>query len=281
MADSRVATTDPADVRPSPLAAYRAVLASRIRAQRSYRANFVIDLVSSAVVGLVELAEVWVLFHNVPVIGGLAFPAILLVFGITETGFSLAQLVVGHVDRMPTFLRAGTLDVLYLRPQPVLLQVVTSDIQLRRLARASVGVVALVVALRTNDIDWGPAKVALLAVTLVSAFVVHTAMVVAAGGVQFFLLNGAEATNAAVYGGRYAATQPASVWPSPLVVVFGYLFPMAMTGYVPVLALLDLPGPALLPTWLAWCTPAFALTTCALAALAWRLGLRHYQGGGG
>ncbi len=281
MADSRVATTDPADVRPSPLAAYRAVLASRIRAQRSYRANFVIDLVSSAVVGLVELAEVWVLFHNVPVIGGLSFPAVLLVFGITEVAFSGAQLVVGHVDRMPTFLRAGTLDVLYLRPQPVLLQVVTSDIQLRRLARATVGVVSLVVALRINEIDWSAAHVALLALTLVSAFVTHTAMVVAAGGAQFFLLNGAEATNAAVYGGRYAATQPASIWPTPLVLLFGFLFPMAMTGYVPTLWLLDLPGPALLPTWLAWCTPLFALSTSGIAAVAWRLGIRHYQGGGG
>jgi ABC-2 type transport system permease protein len=281
VAESHVAATDPADVPPTAASAYRAVLASRMRSQRSYRTSFVLDVVSSAVVGLLELAEVWVLFHNVPVIGGLAFPAILLVFGITEIGFSLAQLVAGHVDRMPTFLRAGTLDVLYLRPQPVLLQVVTSDFQLRRLSRAAVGIGALVVALRTTDIDWSPAKVALLALTLPCAFVTHTAMVVAAGGAQFFLLGGAEATNAAVYGGRYAATQPASIWPSPLVVVFGFLFPMAMTGYVPALNLLDLPGPALLPTWLAWCTPVFALSTCGIAALAWRLGIRHYQGGGG
>ena len=281
MAEPARSATDLSDARPSTFTAHRAVLASRMRSQRSYRTSFALDLLSSAVIGLLELAEIWVLFHNVPVIGGLAFPAILLVFGITEIGFSLAQLVAGHVDRMPTFLRAGTLDVLYLRPQPVLLQVLTSDFQLRRLARATVGVGALVVALRVTHIDWGPAKVALLALTLVTAFVTHTAMVVAAGGAQFFLLNGAEATNAAVYGGRYAATQPASVWPTPLVLVFGFLFPMALTGYVPTLNLLDLPGPTLLPSWLAWCTPVFALTTCCIAALSWRLGIRHYQGGGG
>ncbi len=281
MAEPTGTATDLRDERPSATSAYRAVLASRMRSQRTYRANFALDLGSSAVVGFLELAEVWVLFHNVPVIGGLTFAAVLLVFGITETAFSFAQLVVGHVDRMPVYLRAGTLDVLYLRPQPVLLQVVTSDFQLRRLARAAVGVGSLVVALRINEIDWTPAKLVLLGLTLVTAFVTHCAMVVAAGGAQFFLLGGAEATNAAVYGGRYAATQPASIWPSPLVVVFGFVFPMAMTGYVPTLNLLGLPGPALLPTWLAWCTPVFALTTCGIAALAWRLGIRHYQGGGG
>lgn len=267
--------------RPSRLDSYRAVIASRIRSQRSYRSNFALDLAGSFLIGLLELAEVWVLFHNVPVIGGLDFPAVLLVFGLAEIAFALAQLVFGHVDRMPPFLLAGKLDVLYLRPQPVLLQIVTSDFQLRRLSRAAIGIAALVIALRINDIDWRPATIVLLALTLVSGFVIHAAMLVAAGGAQFFLLNGSETTNAAVYGGRYAATQPASVWPTPLVVIFGFIIPMAVSAYVPALWILDLPGPPLLPTWLAWCTPLFALSMSAIAAVSWRLGIRHYQGGGG
>ena len=53
-------------------------------------------------------------------------------------------------------LRAGTLDVFYLRPQPLLLQLVTSDVSLRRLARAAVGVAALVVGLVVNDVAASP-----------------------------------------------------------------------------------------------------------------------------
>ncbi len=282
MAESLAPALDQgAGMPPTRLAAYRAVLSSRIRAQRSYRANFYTDLAGSFLIGFIELAEVWILFHNVHALGGLTFRNILLVFGIADLAFSVAQMVFGHVDRMPTFLRAGTLDVFYLRPQPVLLQVITSEIGLRRLARALVGLGSLAVGLSLNQIHWSWANAVLLLVTILSATAVHSAMLVWAGGVQFFLVNGAEMTNAFVYGGRYAATQVASVWSAPLKVLFGFVFPMAVTAYVPALHLLGLPGPAWLPTWLAWWTPVFALWMWGLALFTWRQGIRHYQGGGG
>lgn len=263
------------------LRAYRAVLASRMRSQRAYRLNFRIDLLSSLLVGLIELAEVWVLFHSVGTLGGVSFTQILLVFGLADLCFSLADMVVGHCDNLPTYVRAGTLDVFYLRPQPLLLQLITSDISLRRLTRAAVGLVCLVIGLAVNDIAWSVSAVALLGISLVSGIAIFAAMFVWAAGAQFFLINGAEMTNAFVYGGRYAATQPASVWGRPLTVLFGFFFPMAFTAYLPALHLLGLPGPDLLPTWLAWFTPVAALWAWAMALLFWRVGVRHYQGGGG
>lgn len=283
MADTVVPTTRDLATRDlaTALRPYRAVLSSRVRAQRSYRANFAVDLLSSFLVGLVELAEVWVLFHNVSRIGGLDFAAILVVFGLADVAFSLADLAFGHCDNLPTYLRAGTLDVFYLRPQPLLLQLITSDISLRRLARAAVGLVALGAGLVVADVDWSVSAVVLVVLALVSGTATFAAMFVWAAGAQFFLIDGAEATNAFVYGGRYAATQPASVWDRPLKVLFGFFFPMAFTAYLPAITLLGLPGPEWMPGWLGWCAPVAALWTWAMALLAWRLGVRHYQGGGG
>jgi ABC-2 type transport system permease protein len=257
------------------------VLASRARSQTSYRANFAVDLVSSVVVAFVELAEVWVLFHAVTRLGGLDFHQILLVFGLSDLAFSLADLVFGHCDNLPDYVRKGTIDVFYLRPQPLLLQLITSDISLRRLARASVGVASLVVALVLNHVTFSASAVALLAVALVSGVSTFSAMFVLAGGVQFWVIDGAELTNSFVYGGRYAATQAASVWSRPLKVVFGFVFPMAFTGFLPALRLLGLPSPDWLPTWLGWCGPLAALWAWAAALTCWRAGVRHYQGGGG
>jgi ABC-2 type transport system permease protein len=260
---------------------YRAVLSSRVRSQRSYRVGFALDLLSSLLIGLIELAEIWVLFHSVVELGGLHFTQVLLVFGLAELCFSLADLSVGHCDTLPTYVRSGTLDVFYLRPQPLLLQLITSDISLRRLARVVVGLVALVAGLVLNEIAWDLSAVVLLALALVSGYAMFAAMFVWAGGMQFFLLDGAEATNAFVYGGRYAATQPASVWGRPIVVVFGFFFPMAFTAFLPAMALLDLPGAEWMPSWLGWCAPVAAVWAWTLALLSWRWGVRHYQGGGG
>lgn len=267
--------------RAARLAPYRAVLGSRIRSQRSYGASFAVDLFGSLLVGLVEIAEVWVLYRNAPVIGGLTFHQVLLVFGVADVSFTLADMVVGHCDTLPTYLRAGTLDVFYLRPQPLLAQLVTSDISLRRLARVTIGIVALVAGLVLAAPGWSLSTVVLLAMALVFGTLTFAATFVLAAGVQFFVINGPELTNAFVYGGRYAATQPASIWSRPLQAVFGFAFPMAFTAYLPVLAMLGLPGSGWLPAWLGWCTPLAALWACAAAGLAWRWGVRHYQGGGG
>jgi ABC-2 type transport system permease protein len=157
-------------------APYRAVLASRVRAQRSYRANFRVDLLGALLVGLVELAEVAVVFGSVDRLGGMDLSAIVLVFGLAEMAYSLADLAFGHCDTLPTYLRAGTLDVFYLRPQPLLLQLITSDISLRRLARAAVGATALAVGLAINDVAWSAGSVALVALALVSGCATFAAM---------------------------------------------------------------------------------------------------------
>ena len=260
---------------------YRAVLASRARSQRAYRTSFALDMASSTLVGLIELAEVWVLFSNVTSLGGMRFNQILLVFGLADLTFSLADLSFGHLDNLPTYLRAGTLDAFYLRPQPILLQLITSDISLRRLARAAVGAAALGTGLATSGVRWDLTTATLLPLALLSGYATFAALFVWAGGLQFFLLEGKEMTNAFVYGGRYAATQPAAVWSRPLKLVFGFFFPMAVTAYLPAVTMLGLPGSAWLPAWAGWCTPAFAAWTWLMALLCWRWGVRHYQGGGG
>lgn len=260
---------------------YRAVIGSRIRAQRSYRASFALDLFGALLIGLAEFAEVWVIFHNVRVLGGLDFTAILVLFGLSNLAFSAADLLVGHVDNLPTFVRMGTIDAFYLRPQPVLAQLVTSEVSLRRLARIAVALVALSAGLTRNHIVWGPQVLAMLVLALVCGTAIFAGLFVCAASLQFFLINGSELTNSFTYGGSYAASQPASIFPTPLKMIFGYLVPVAFTAYLPTLVILGLPGPSGLPSWLAWLTPLAALWVWLVALRLWRWGTGHYQGGGG
>jgi viologen exporter family transport system permease protein len=260
---------------------YRAVIASRIRAQRAYPTGFALDISSSLLIGLTEFAEMFVIFHNVSVLGGLDFHAMLLLFGLSNLSWSIADMVVGHVDTLPTYVRAGTLEAFYLRPQPVLAQLITSEFTLRRLARLSVGLVTMVVGLVINEIDWGVDTVVVLVMAVVFGSLIFAACFVAAASLQFFLINGAELTNTFTYGGSYASAQPASVFPMSLKIVFGYLVPVTFTSYLPTLWILDLPGPPLLPAWLVWLLPVAAFYSWAVALRLWTWGCRHYQGGGG
>lgn len=260
---------------------YRAVLASRLRAQRSYRASFLIEVAGAAFVGLIEFAELWVVFGNVHVLGGLTYRPMLLLFGLSNLGFSTADLLVGHVDTLPTYIRLGTLDSFYLRPQPLLAQLMTSELTLRRVARMAVSAVVLGFGLVLNQVGWGPREVALAVLALVCGTAIYGGLFVCAAALQFFLINGSELTNSFTYGGSYASAQPAAIFPTPLRMLFGYLVPVAFTAYLPTLAILRLPGPFGLPSWLAWLTPVAAAWVWFAARALWRWGTRHYQGGAG
>jgi ABC-2 type transport system permease protein len=261
--------------------AYRVLLGSRLRSQLSYRTSFGFDLLGSSMIGVVEFFELYVIFANVPEVGGLDVTGALLVFALANLGFSLGDLIAGHVDDVPTLIRLGTLDVLLLRPLPLLAQLITSDFQLRRLGRATLALILLAIALTRADVDWTPARLALLVVTPLTGAWLFAALFVAAGAVQFWLVDGGEFTSAFTYGSSYAASFSPAVLSLPLRAFFTFVVPAAFTAYLPALAILGQPGPELLPSWLGWCVPPAAAAFWLVAVAMWRLGVRHYTGAGG
>jgi len=270
-----------AAARPPAWQAYRALIGSRARAQLAYRTSFALDLAGSATIGLVEFGEVYVIFHNVPVLGGLDFTAAMLVFAIANLGFSIADIACGQLDEIPTHLRAGTLDAVLLRPLPALAQLAAADVSLRRLGRGGFAVVLLAIALARSDVEPTPANVALLAISPVSGAVIFSALFVAAGAAQFWLIDAQEVTSAFTYGGGYAASFSPAVLPLPVRVLFTFVVPAAFTAYLPAIAVLGLPGPPALPAWLGWFAPVMAVLAWITALAGWRAGLRRYTGAGG
>lgn len=273
---------DPGSAPPRPGAwrAYRTIIVSRVRSQLAYPTSFAFDLLNQFTFGLLEFLELYVIFHNVPALAGLGWRQALVVMALARTAFSVADLLVGHLDQVPVYLREGTLEAFLVRPLPVLAQLVTSDISLRRLTRTAFFAVLLTVALVGQDIDWTPERLAVLAGALIGGVLVCGALFLAAGAVQFWLIEGGEAANAFTYGGAYAAQYPAGVLPTGARWFYTLVVPITFIGYLPAVSLLSLGGTAL-PAWLGGLTLPVGLV-CAAAALGlWRVGLRHYQGGGG
>lgn len=177
---------------PSTWRAYRVIVGSRFRSQLAYPTSFVLDALNQLVFGLLELLELWVVYHNAPVLAGLDWRQALLVLALSRTAFSTSDLLVGHLDGVPEYLRRGTLEAFLVRPLPVLAQLVTGDISLRRLVRALFFAALLAFSLVWLGIDWTPSRVAVLAGALVGGVLVSCALFVTAGAVQFWLVDGGD-----------------------------------------------------------------------------------------
>ena len=259
---------------------YGRIVASRVRSQLAYPASFALDVVAQVNGAGIELVAILVVFTQVDLLAGFTRDEVLLLYALSATAFGLADLAVGQVEELPRFIRTGELDVLLLRPLGALAQLLSADVALKRIGRVATGLVVYAYALAVNAIDWTPGRV-LLAITapLVGA-AIFAAVWVAATTVSFWVVDGREVANAVTYGSSFATSYPITVYGPWLRRILCSVVPAALVAWFPALALLGRPDPLGFPAALQYAGPLVAALTAGVAALAWRTGVRRYQGTG-
>ena len=85
-----------------------------------------------------ELVAILVIFTQVTSLGGFSAREVVLIYGLAATAFGLADLAVGQVEALPDYIRTGEFDVMLLRPLGTLPQLLSADVQLRRVGRVAV-----------------------------------------------------------------------------------------------------------------------------------------------
>jgi ABC-2 type transport system permease protein len=262
------------------LAVYRHLLRAQLRSQIQYRLSFAVDLLLNGALTLVDVLSILVVYRVTPELAGFTLTDALVISGIARLGFQTADLCVGNVERVPFYLRTGQLDAVLLRPLSVLGQLVVGDFSARRFGRVIEAGSFYAVGLALGGIHWTPARVLLAVVAPVGAAVTYGSIFVTGAAAMFWLLEGSEVVNSFTYGGRDFGSYPTPVFGPWFGRALGYVLGLAAVGYLPALALLGRHDPLGLPHWLTWSSPVVAAAWAAVATLAWRVGVRRYQGVG-
>jgi ABC-2 type transport system permease protein len=260
--------------------AYAALAGAQARSAFSYRASFLIELLTNVGATVFDVLTVLVLFRATDRIAGFTLAEALLMTSITSAGFALADFVVGNVDRLKTYVRAGTLDAVLVRPLGALPQLLLMDLPIRKLLRVVFGFSVLAVALGMNQIDWTPARVALITLAPLCCAVFMSAIFVISASLAFWWVDSGELGSAFTYGGRDFASYPITVYGPAFRALFAYALGFAFISYQPALALLGRPDPLGLPAWAGFAAPLVALVAAGLAGAVWRTGIRHYRSTG-
>jgi len=260
--------------------AYVRLFAAQTRSQAQYRASFWFDVSASVVFGVIDLAAVLVLFNVTPALGGFGPAEVLLIAAVASTGFALADLAVGSVERIRQYVRTGLLDAVLLRPLGALGQLVAMDFAPRRAGRVIFSAAVIPIAAGWAGVDWTPGRIALAVTAPVVGAVLFGSAFVATATVAFWWIESGEFANGLTYGGRDFTMYPITVFEGFFRRLFAYGLGYAFAGYYPALVLLGRPDPLGAPGWIGWYAPAVALAAATLAALFWRTGVRHYRSTG-
>ncbi|MFJ3229496.1 ABC transporter permease [Streptomyces sp. NPDC086787] len=251
-----------------------------IRSTMAYRTSFVVTTIASFLATGLDFVTILLMFSRVDALGGYGLPEVAFLYGLSSTAFGLADLAIGSMERLGRRVRDGTLDVLLVRPAPVLAQMAADRFALRRLGRVSQGALVLGYALTVLDVDWTPLKLLLMPVMLVSGAGIFCAVFVAGAAFQFVAQDASEVQNAFTYGGTTLLQYPPTVFAADLVRGVTFVLPLAFVNWLPASYVLGRPCPLGLPEWTAFLPPLVAVACCALSGAAWRAGLRSYRSTG-
>jgi ABC-2 type transport system permease protein len=260
--------------------AYAALGVAQIRSVTAYRVSFLVEVFGNMGATVFDVLTVLVLFRATPEVGGFSLREAVLIVGLSSAGFALADFAVGNVDRLKTYVRAGTLDAVLVRPLPALPQLLLMDLPIRKTLRVVFGFVVLGVAVAANDIHWTPLRLLLIVLTPLAAAVFFGSIFVLSASLAFWWVDSGEIGAAFTYGGRDFTSYPISVYGSWFRNLFAYALGFGFVAYQPALALLGRPDPLGLPPWAGFLSPLVALGAAAIAAGVWRAGIRHYRSTG-
>ncbi len=248
------------------------------RAAMEYPATIALLTVGVMVSSSLDLAAILVLFTHMRTLGGLDTAGAMLLYGSSQMSFGLSNLLIGAVDRLGQHIRQGTLDTMLIRPVSPLIQLATEDFTPRKLGRLVPAVAVL--AWGGSRAGLGPPDVLLTVLMVANGTLLFCAVWVLSASLQFVLINGYEATKAITWGGSFATQYPMSLYGRDFVLGVTFAVPLAFVNWQPVLYILDLPDPLGLPVFVRFLGPAATALLCAVAAVAWRTGLRHYRSTG-
>jgi ABC-2 type transport system permease protein len=266
--------------RPDALRAYARLVGAQVRSQTAYRGSFAIDLGTNAFIPIIELLSVVTMFRVTRTLGGFTMTEVVVMYGLAATGFCLADLAVGNIEKIRVYVREGLLDAVLIRPLGVLGQLVTLDFTLRRIARLFVALAVLSIAVDRAGLHWTVGRAVLLVLTPFGGAVLFGAIFVAGSTVAFWWIESGEVANGFTYGGRDFTSYPITVYSRAFRRIFAYGVGFAFVGYYPALALLGRDDPLGAPGWLRWCAPAMCLAAVPAAGAVWRFGVRHYRSTG-
>lgn len=262
------------------LRAYRLIAGMWLRSTMAYRASFVMTTLGNFAATALDFVAILLMFSRVDALGGYTLPEIAFLYGLTSISFGLADLAIGSMDRLGRRVRDGTLDTLLVRPAPVLAQVAADRFALRRLGRVTQGALVLAYAFGSLDVHWTVPKVLLMPLMVLGGAAIFCAVFVAGAAFQFVAQDASEVQNAFTYGGTTLLQYPPTVFARELVRGVTFVLPLAFVNWLPASYVLGRPYPLALPSWTAFVSPLVAVVCCALAGLAWRVGLRSYRSTG-
>ncbi len=260
---------------------YVRLISVALKAQMQYRASFLLLSAGQFVVTATEIVGIWALFERFGELSPWSLAEVAFFYGVVNVAFAVTDAAARGFDLFGAqFVKTGNFDRVLLRPRSTLLQLAGHDFPLYRVGRLLQGLIVLVWAAITLEIDWTVWRVALLLVTLVATFAFFYGLVVCQAVLSFWTTESLEVMNTLTYGGVETAQYPMAIYHPTFRKFFTFVVPLACVAYFPVVAIIGIEDPLGSSLLVQVLAPLAGFVFLGASMLLWRVGVRHYTSTG-
>ena len=198
-----------------------------------YKVNVIIGILAFLFMEATSLFTLYLLVSTVPSIDGYTIYHIGLLFGITNMAVGLDHLFTDRLWNVAYFeVRLGKLDHMFLRPVPVLFQVIASEVQLEALGELIVAVAMISLCGSNVEISGGVGSVMLLILGIICAALIITFFKIMVASLAFKFKRSGPLLQF-IYNFSGFTKYPLKIYPKAIQAILTFIIPLGLCLFFP------------------------------------------------
>lgn len=242
-----------------------------------YKANVIIGIIAFLFTEATALFTLYILVSSVPTIDGYSIYHIGLLFGLTNMAVGIDHLL---TDRLWTVayweVKTGKLDHMFLRPVPVLFQVIASEIQLEALGELIVAVALICLCGSQLSITGGVGAVLIVILGILCAAIIISSFKILAAALAFKFKRSGPLLQF-IYNFSGYTKYPMKIYPKIIQAILTFIIPLGICLFFP---FENLFAPVYNPLLLCASMLGFTIIFSSICIICWNKLIKKYESTG-
>ena len=256
---------------------YFANMSRSLISRLEYKADLLIGIFGFLIENVAGLATIYFVVRNIPSLSGWNMYQLGFLYGFTMMPIAVDHLLTDELWRVAYFrVKKGDLDRYFLRPAPILFQVIAETFQPEAFGELIVGLAMILFCGGKCNIEWNFGMVVMLFVaTFIGAFVVTGIKILTAS--PAFIIKQSGFIMQIMYNFRDYARYPIGIYPKVMRLLMLFIFPFGLIISVPVETLMF---GKYNPWMISAAIIAMAIIFMTVSSLVWNFCVKRYESTG-
>ena len=198
-----------------------------------YKVNVIIGILAFLFMEATSLITLYVLVSSVPNIDGYSIYQIGMLFGLTNMAVGIDHLLTDKLWNVAYFeVKLGKLDHMFLRPLPVLFQVIASEVQLEALGELIIAVAMIIFCGSRVEIVGGIGAILLVILGIICAAIIISSFKIFVASLAFKFKRSGPLLQF-IYNFSGFTKYPMKIYPKAIQVILTFVIPLGLCLFYP------------------------------------------------